>query len=74
MKLEFTHHARHRVFVERHISVAEIKTTINNPDGIRYEPGNLIKCKKLLDRGELVVIYSQHKSNLYMVITAYFKD
>lgn len=73
MKLEFTDHAKFRIFGERHISVADIKQAIKNPDGVRYETDGLVKCKKKLDSGELVVIYSRSKSGVFVIVTAYFK-
>ncbi len=73
MKFVFTHHAQFRIFTERHITVADIKTTIKNPDGIRYEAGGLIKCRKKLDGGELVVLYSKGNGDTFVIVTAYFK-
>jgi len=73
MKLEFTAHAKFRIFSERNISVADIKKVIENPDGVRYEIGGLVKCKKKLDKKELIVIYSKGKNNVFVIVTAYFK-
>ena len=73
MKLEFTDHAKHRIFNERHISVANIKNVIGSPDGIRYEVGGLVKCKKKVDERELVVVYSRGGRNVFVIVTAYFK-
>lgn len=73
MKLEFTHHAQFRIFNERCIAVADIKKTVKNPDGVRYETHGLVKCKKKLDSGELVVIYSKGKGGIFLIVTAYFK-
>ena len=73
MKFKFTHHANQRIFNERNISAADIRMIIQNPDGVRYEKGGLVKCAKLLDKGELVVVYSKGRRDTYVIITAYFK-
>ncbi len=65
MKLKFTYHANQRIFNERHISVADIKMVIQNPDGIRYEGGGIVKCAKFLDKGELIAILKRQAKYAY---------
>ena len=72
MKLEFTNHAKHRIFIERGISVDEIKKVIREPDNIILLPDGVEKCEKEIGRDTLVVVYRKEK-NVYIIITAYFK-
>ncbi|MDP3996489.1 MAG: DUF4258 domain-containing protein [bacterium] len=73
MKFRFTEHAKYRLFVERKISAEAIKAVIQNPDSRKSLPGGLVKCVKNISKSELVVVFSKDK-NVYVIITAYFKD
>ncbi len=72
MKLQFTNHAKHRLFLERGISVDEIKKVIREPDNVISLPDGVEKCLKGIHNGTLVVVYKKEK-NVYVIITAYFK-
>jgi hypothetical protein len=73
MKLQFTHHAEYRIFHERNISAEKIKKVIRKPDTSEHIQNNIIKSRKVLDKGTLVVVYSKDKKNEYIIITAYFQ-
>lgn len=72
MRFRFTHHGNYRIFLERHISAADIRTVINAPEATQALPDGAVKCVRRLDKGVLVVIYSRHR-DVYTIITAYFK-
>jgi len=72
MKLKFTDHAQYRIFYERGISAEDIKLVIEYPDRSEKLQEGLIKSRKFLDKGNLVVIYSVSNTD-YLIITSYFK-
>lgn len=73
MKLQFTHHAKYRIFYERNITAEEIKSVIKKPDSLEHIQDSLIKSKRKLSKGTLVVVYSKSRRNEYVIITAYFQ-
>ena len=72
MKFRFSHHAQFRIFIERGISAADIKSVINRPDTLSHFEGGVVKARKNLDRGLLCVVYSKDRSGTHVIITAYF--
>ncbi len=72
MKLQFTNHAKYRLFLERNILVDEIKKVIRESDSVISLPDGVEKCLKETEKGVLVVVYKKEKG-AYVIITAYFK-
>lgn len=73
MKIEFTNHAKQRIFLERGISVADIKQVIKSHQWKTILPGSKIKCGGMVDGGTLVVVYFIDRKGIYVIVTAYFK-
>lgn len=73
MRVEFTNHAKQRVFLERGISLADIKQIIKNHQWKTILPGSKIKCGGVVDGRALVVVYFIDKKGIYVIVTAYFK-
>lgn len=73
MKVEFTNHAKQRIFLERGISLADIKQVIKNHQWKIILPGSKIKCSGVVDGKTLVVVYFIDRKGIYVIVTAYFK-
>jgi len=73
MKIEFTNHAKQRIFLERDISLADIKRVIRSYQFKMILPDSKIKCSGMVDGRTLVVVYFMDRKGIYVIVTAYFK-
>ena len=73
MKIEFTNHAKQRIFLERGISLVDIKKVIKSHQWKTILPGSKIKCSGIVDDRTLVVVYFMDRKGIYVIVTAYFK-
>ncbi|MFZ2522682.1 MAG: DUF4258 domain-containing protein [Minisyncoccia bacterium] len=72
MKIILTHHAKHR-FLERGVSVSDVKTAIKSPQVHKVDRYGMITAKIAVRNKVLDVIYKIQGSS-YIIITAYYEN